>query len=180
MLRRRYLVGGLSVVATVMLALAAIFAGGLGTAPRLAKAASSSGAVREVSSSVQHGVSPAARDLPAQATAFRGTPDRPLLSPALSAGPDVPDGALQTTAGAPLAATQGVGFGGMGLGAGDLAGFCNCAPPDPNLAVGATQVVQIVNTGFAVFNKTTGAIIGTSHAINSLWANFGGGCQTND
>ncbi|HST88812.1 MAG TPA: hypothetical protein VLJ14_10570 [Ktedonobacterales bacterium] len=181
MLRRRYLVGGLSVVATAMLALAAIFAGGLGAAPRLAKAASSSGAVREVSSSFQHGVSPAARDLPAQATAFKGTPDRPLLSPALAAGPDQPDGALQTKAGAPLAATQGLGFGGMGLGAGDLAGFCNCAPPDPNLAVGATQVVQIVNTGFAVFNKTTGALAaGFPKAINTLWSNFGGGCQTND
>ena len=181
MLRRRYLVGGLSVVATAMLALAAIFAGGLGTAPRLAKAASSSGAVREVSSSVQHGVSPAARDLPAQATAFRGTPDRPLLSHALSAGPDVPDGALQTTAGAPLAATQGVGFGGMGLGAGDLAGFCNCAPPDPNLAVGATQVVQIVNTGFAVFSKTGTLAAGFPKAINTLWSSLGNvPCANND
>src|SRR5262249_28416585 len=100
--------------------------------------------------------------------------------PALSAGPDQPDGALQSTAGTPLAAIIGLGFGGMGRGAGDLANFRPCAPPDPNLAVGSTQVVQIVNTGLAVFHKAPGAIVGTSHAINSLFVGFGGGCEAND
>src|SRR5713101_4387547 len=31
---------------------------------------------------------------------------------------------------------------------------CNCAPPDTNGEVGATQYVQIVNEGYQVFNKT--------------------------
>ena len=34
---------------------------------------------------------------------------------------------------------------------------CNCAPPDTNGEVGTTQYVQIVNEGFQVFDKTTGA-----------------------
>ena len=33
---------------------------------------------------------------------------------------------------------------------------CNCAPPDTNGEVGATQYVQIVNKGFQVFDKNTG------------------------
>ena len=36
---------------------------------------------------------------------------------------------------------------------------CNCAPPDTNGEVGATQYVQMVNEGFQVFNKTTGASV---------------------
>ena len=34
---------------------------------------------------------------------------------------------------------------------------CNCAPPDTNGEVGTTQYVQMVNEGFQVFDKTTGA-----------------------
>src|SRR5262249_55710804 len=179
MLQRRFVVGGFAVLATAVLVLAAVFVSTAGAVPHSA-AQGSSDRTPEVTASVHHDVSPPLRDLPAQATAFRGSPDRPLRSPALSAGPDQPDGALQSTAGTPLAAIIGLGFGGMGRGAGDLANFCPCAPPDPNLAVGSTQVVQIVNTGFAVFNKATGAIVGTSHAINSLFVGFGGGCEAND
>ena len=36
---------------------------------------------------------------------------------------------------------------------------CNCAPPDTNGEVGATQYVQIVNEGYQVFNKSTGASV---------------------
>ena len=31
---------------------------------------------------------------------------------------------------------------------------CNCAPPDTDGEVGATQYVQMVNEGFQVFNKS--------------------------
>src|SRR5687768_16212283 len=34
---------------------------------------------------------------------------------------------------------------------------CNCAPPDTVGEVGATQYVQMVNEGFQVYDKTTGA-----------------------
>ena len=50
---------------------------------------------------------------------------------------------------------------------------CNCAPPDTNGEVGATQYVQMVNEGFQVFNKTTGASVfgpsGYSNPLDRLW-----------
>jgi hypothetical protein len=55
---------------------------------------------------------------------------------------------------------------------------CNCAPPDTNGDVGKTQYVQIVNEGVQVFNKSTGASQFGPVAIRSLWAGFGGVCET--
>src|SRR3954452_7550506 len=55
---------------------------------------------------------------------------------------------------------------------------CNCAPPDTNGEVGATQYVQIVNEGFQVFNKTTGASVLGPLGISTIWAGFGGLCQS--
>ena len=54
---------------------------------------------------------------------------------------------------------------------------CNCAPPDTNGEVGATQYVQIVNEGFQVFDKSTGASVYGPAAITTLWSGFGGVCQ---
>jgi N-acetylneuraminic acid mutarotase len=56
---------------------------------------------------------------------------------------------------------------------------CFCAPPDTNGEVGLTQYVQIVNEGFQVFNKTTGASEFGPVAISSLWQGFGGLCENN-
>ena len=50
----------------------------------------------------------------------------------------------------PILNFNGIGFPGVA---------CNCAPPDTNGEVGATQYVQIVNEGFQVFDKTTGASV---------------------
>src|SRR5437762_677125 len=55
---------------------------------------------------------------------------------------------------------------------------CNCAPPDTNGEVGATQYVQIVNEGLQVFNKATGASMLGPVSIVSLWNGFGGACQS--
>ena len=55
---------------------------------------------------------------------------------------------------------------------------CNCAPPDTNGEVGATQYVQMVNEGFQVFNKTTGASMLGPLGITTLWTGFGGVCET--
>ena len=54
---------------------------------------------------------------------------------------------------------------------------CNCAPPDTNGEVGLTQYVQIVNQGFQVFNKTTGASVFGPFDIATLWNGFGGVCE---
>jgi len=55
---------------------------------------------------------------------------------------------------------------------------CNCAPPDTNGEVGATQYVQIVNEGFQVFNKTNGASMLGPVGIATVWTGFTGPCET--
>ena len=65
---------------------------------------------------------------------------------------------------------DGIGFPGVA---------CNCAPPDTNGDVGATQYVQIVNEGFQVFDKTTGASKLGPSGISTIWSGFGGVCQSN-
>ena len=56
---------------------------------------------------------------------------------------------------------------------------CNCAPPDPNGAVGLTQYVNEVNEGIQVFNKSTGVSQLGPIAISSIWRGFGGVCEFN-
>ncbi|HYM78292.1 MAG TPA: hypothetical protein VE377_20130 [Candidatus Dormibacteraeota bacterium] len=67
-----------------------------------------------------------------------------------------------------------------GLGNGQYGFSITGAPPDTEGTVGATQYVQWVNTSFAIFNKSTGALISGPTAGNTLWSGFGGGCQTNN
>ena len=50
-------------------------------------------------------------------------------------GPNIP---------VPIRTFDGIPFPGVG---------CSCAPPDPNGAVGLTQIVQIVNEGYQVFER---------------------------
>jgi hypothetical protein len=53
-------------------------------------------------------------------------------------------------------------------------------PPDTNGAVGATQYVQMVNVTIAVYDKKTGERVLGPAAISSIWAGFGGTCETED
>ena len=69
----------------------------------------------------------------------------------------------------PIRTFDGVGYPGVG---------CNCAPPDTNGAVGATQYVQIVNEGYQVFDKATGTSVLGPNSISSIWSGFGGVCET--
>lgn len=54
---------------------------------------------------------------------------------------------------------------------------CNCAPPDTDGEVGQTQYVQMVNEGYQVFNKATGASVLGPSGITTIWTGFGGNCQ---
>ncbi len=54
---------------------------------------------------------------------------------------------------------------------------CNCAPPDTNGEVGATQYVQIVNEGYQIFDKSGASVLGPS-GIATVWSGFGGVCET--
>ena len=51
------------------------------------------------------------------------------------------------------------------------------SPPDPNGAVGPNHVVAISNLSFQIFTKTGTSVFGPA-SNNTLWAGFGGGCQT--
>ena len=93
-------------------------------------------------------------------------------------GPEQPDPVVQAIAGPYVSTTTPIGY--PGVGNGDYGFAPNAAPPDPNLAVGATQIVQWVNESFAVFDKLTGALLKGPVAGNTLFAALGGGCATNN
>ena len=137
----------------------------------------------EVSSAVYSDVSAPVRDLvgvaPAPST-DKTKNEKPLrVLPNMGNALNQPDGATQTSVGPLVGTTGGLNF--AGVGQGDYGFTDQYAPPDTNGAVGATQYVQWVNTYFAVFDKTTGAIAaGFPKPGNSIWAGFGGGCQTNN
>src|ERR1700687_3462042 len=80
-----------------------------------------------------------------------------------------------------LAPVPLLNFNGVGDGFTGPAGtfVVNSAPPDTNGDVGPNHYVQIVNTDFAIFNKTGTPIFGPK-PINTLWSGFGGGCQNNN
>lgn len=135
-------------------------------------------------------LTPVARDTgPSIATAPRSDRARdrehvvPLLRPGGGGGggtAPTADGALQTVATTPLGDTPGVNVDGVGVGITPTYKDC-CTPPDTNLAVGTTQVVQWVNLDFAAFDKATGALLaGYPKAGNSIWAGFGGRCETDN
>src|SRR5207302_9151528 len=52
------------------------------------------------------------------------------------------------------------------------------APPDTNMAVGDTQVVQSVNLCYAVFSKASGALIAGPFKGNAFWVNMKSSCTT--
>ena len=122
-----------------------------------------------------HDTSPPLRNLPP-------LPIKPLPEKETNRNPFIPNGhkdQLDTVVQrllaplampAPILNFDGIPFPGV---------VCNCAPPDTNGEVGATQYVQMVNEGFQVFNKTTGASLLGPNSIASVWSGFGGVCETN-
>ena len=143
----------------------------------------------EVSGAVQHDTSPALRDIVVNPADFKKMRDRVEHDLPLARVPDnQADGALQNFAshGGANAPSPGGGAASGILGVGK--GFTGpqgsftvqYAPPDTVGAVGATQYVQVVNTGMAVFDKATGAVVKGPVPTSALWAGFGGGCESNN
>lgn len=120
-----------------------------------------------------HAVSRPVMEMPEgqPARANKESEQRRLVHPT---GPVVSDhdGAMQKAAiAASTTVTSGLNFEGLGNG---FTGFTvNSAPPDVNGAVGATQVVEWVNESFAVFSKTTGALVKGPVAGNQLFQALG-------
>src|SRR5258708_4060068 len=146
------------------------------------------GPIIKINQEITHALIIAVRDMPTK-DSLGGLVSReaePARRIPLPAGVDIPnfeDPVLQhSTAGlAPtLAAPTAAGVNIDGLGNASLGFTVNSAPPDTNGAVGATQYVQWVNSSFAVFNKTTGALVSGPIAGNTLFSALGNGCATNN
>jgi Carboxypeptidase regulatory-like domain len=91
------------------------------------------------------------------------------------AGPHGADTVVQSTLSSPAMPGTSKNFDGVGF----PGVACNCAPPDTNGEVGSTQYVQIVNEGYQVWNKSTGASVLGPVGITTIWSGFGGVCQSN-
>ncbi len=83
-------------------------------------------------------------------------------------GPGGEDGALQTEFGPLLNGTQGIDFEGIGVNGGE--------PSDSNMAVGPNHIVEIVNSEWAVYDKTGHIAAGFPKSLGSIWASMGGAC----
>ena len=136
----------------------------------------------EVSSAMQHDISPPLRSLSSSTRGAEMRREKPLRPiPQNQLVNNAPDGAVQGSSGTPIAVATTTKLNFAGVGNGDYGFAPNAAPPDTNGAVGATQYVQWVNESFAVFDKSTGAIAaGFPKTGNTLWQGFGGGCEANN
>ena len=92
------------------------------------------------------------------------------------------DGALQSSVNSSLAPpTKGASFAGVGSPNGSYASSpCSCAPSDDNLSVGATQVVQFVNTDVGVFSKSGVEAAGFPKPGNWVFSGLNDGCASNN
>jgi len=160
----------------------------LAGAPLAAVGATSSAPSPTVSGPAGSAVSPVLSDVPNSSSSEKihrkeVAPKRTgTQRPKPGGGGGTADVALQTTATTALGTTDGLAFQGVGVGFG---GYTDCcAPPDTNLSVGdatSNQLVEWVNLDFAVFNKTTGALIAGPKPGNSVFANLSAGkCNTNN
>jgi len=134
----------------------------------------------ETSGDIKHDVSPPLGSLSAlpQDGGEKHEKKLHLFAPPDGLARGEPDPVAQTGAPAPSVAAGLLNI--AGVGNGDYGFSPDAAPPDTNGAVGATQFVQWVNESFAVFDKTTGALVFGPAAGNTLWQGFGGPCETNN
>ena len=137
------------------------------------------GAHADANPEIHHDTSPPLRDLANTPAAHQpGSPRipetvAPLPHPAPSGVADPVVQSRQGAATSPIAFRND--FDGIGLANYSVSSI----PPDPNAAVGATQVFEVVNTALAVFSKA-GATILSPFNTNTLWSGFGGNCQTDN
>ncbi|NUP47912.1 MAG: hypothetical protein HOW97_11460, partial [Catenulispora sp.] len=124
---------------------------------------------------VYHDLSPtlaamAAASGPAHGDRVAPDEDTPLPHPTRAAADPVVQTAPGTKAAVPLANNWDA--------IGPNTGYSDTGvPPDPNAAVGTTQVMELVNTAYAVYSKTGSTIIGATNT-SSFWSGFGGFCQS--
>jgi hypothetical protein len=118
--------------------------------------------VREYSMEAPHGPAPREIEHPRP---------RRILS---GAAVPVEDLAEQTILAPPVSAVIGLNFEGIPNPANGKA--LEGVPPDNNLAVGATQVVETINTAWQVYDKTTGKSVFGPQQISALFTGLPGLC----
>jgi hypothetical protein len=164
----------LAIVTTLSLLMASLPAGAAAPAPQGPDTTPGYGVFRGVSTAVKFDISPPLRDIvplevkpgaateiPERATGLEG----PL-------GPQDADAAVQTTYGAWFIPAPIVSFDGPG----NISGV---SPPDPVGDVGPNHYVAMSNLSFAIYSKTGTLLYGPA-LNNTLWAGFGGDCQTDN
>jgi hypothetical protein len=144
-----------------------------------------------VSQPVLFDATPALSTLLSPASAAQGTreihaPMKPKASQlAFNLAPlEVAAAAAQPLIGSRINAAIGRSFQGIG----QIGGTLDCpsvalqavVPPDTNAAVGDTEIVEWVNTCYAVFSKSSGALIAGPFAGTNFWKGFGGPCEANN
>src|SRR5258708_3938380 len=160
----------------------ALWLAGLGglVAPVAAQSGQQGSAQVTTSEAEHHDVSPPLRDIPPapRNQNHEVRPWRKLPVDPSQRGNVATPGSGQVSAAAPnlLASFEGIGQGFSGPQGTFSVG---AAPPDPNGTVGPNHYVEIVNTDFAVFNKSGTPLYGPV-PINTLWSGFGGLCQSNN
>ena len=125
-----------------------------------------------------HAVSPPVRGMALAAPGLEQKREKPILALPLPPGQEQPDPVLQAAPGPSVSTTLFLNI--AGVGNGDYGFAPNAAPPDPNLSVGATQVVQWVNESFAIFDKLSGALLKGPVAGNTVFQALGGSCASNN
>jgi hypothetical protein len=118
---------------------------------------------------VKHDVSPPLRSIPPKPKHARKDHEENKIP--VPAGSGTPDPVVQGTQSSTSAPALTHNFAGIGV--------QDSAPPDTNGAVGPAHYVQIVNESFQVFSKSGTSIYGPV-PTNTLWTNFGGGCEANN
>jgi hypothetical protein len=122
---------------------------------------------------LKHDVSPPLRDIPPVAPgALHEAPENPY-SPFPMPKTALKDTVVQRTFGALAMPTPILTFEGIG----STTSLCGCLPPDTNGEAGPNHYVQTVNSAFEIWDKN-GNVLQTARAINTLFAGFGGPCQT--
>src|SRR5438270_748284 len=136
-----------------------------------------------VSWNAHHDTSPPLRSIGPSHTPSRTYPAKPVPQRGLTSGKASAAGLAHAArpATALTIPSTSTDFEGVGQGfSGPQGSFTvNSAPPDTVGAVGPSNYVQVVNSDFAVFNKTGGTLYGPVQT-NTLWSGFGGLCQSDN
>jgi subtilase family serine protease len=120
--------------------------------------------------SAKHDSSPALREIAPRAVRAEREPHEPMRFRRALSRAHLPDPVLQTTAPGAAAPSPVFNFEGVN----NLDGVL---PPDTNGDIGPNHYVQWVNKTFAVYSRTGSLLYGPA-AGRTIWAGFGGPCET--